>query len=200
MFRRMKWYRAYLTSFFGLLCVLAIPILAICLLPIAYTVFEHDVAIEFLTRPCALAVIGMSVLIGFARGWIFHPVFDEDYWHWLAWTPWRLGYPLPKGPLDLQWQDVSAVAFLVLINGLLSLTFTPPVSSLILGPITGYCLSVTVVWSLAVCITRHEKYVLLTLAVPLLFRLIGAPGETFNICPVAMLLVARLHTTVTLRQ
>lgn len=188
---RLSLYQTYLKGSVGLLLGLSIPILAVCLLPIAYTVFEHNVAIEFLTRPCALAMIGLSMLMGCARGWIFHPVFDEDYWQWLARTPWRQGYPLPKGPLDLQWQDVVAVAFLVLVNGLLALTIPPPVFLFILGPIAGYCFGITVVWSLAVGMTGHGRYVLLPLAVPLLFRLIGVPKQAFILCSIVMLLFTR---------
>ncbi len=192
MFRLLTRYRAYLNSFIGLLIVLTVPIVALSLLPIAYTVFEHKAAIEFLTEPCALAVIAVSALMGSVRGWILHPVFDEDYWQWLARTPWRLGDPLPKGPLDLQWQDMLVVALLALINGLLALTIHPPVSHLILGPIAGYCFGITVAWSLAISLTGHGKYILLSLAVPLLFRLIGAPVQAFILCPVVMLLITRL--------
>lgn len=192
MIRNLIRYVTHLSSFMGLLVALAVPIVAICLLPIAYTVFQHGVAIEFLTRPCAIAVIAVSTLMGCVRGWIFHPVFDKDYWDWLARTPWRLGYPLPYGSLDLKWQDLIAMTVLVIINGLLALTISPPAFFLILGPTAGYCLGVTVVWSLASSITGHGKYVLLTLAVPLLFQFAGLPVQAFVACPVVMMLISRI--------
>lgn len=191
MLRKLTQYRAYLNSFLVLLIGLSLPILAICLLSIAYTVFEERVAIEFFTRPCALAVIGLSFLMGSARGWLFHPLSDEDYRQWLARTPWRLGYPLPKGPIDLRWQDLAIVVALVLINALLALTMPLPSFLLILGPIASYCFGIAAAWSLVTSITGHGRYVLISLTVPLLFRLAGAPEQAFVACPILMMLVVR---------
>jgi len=44
-----------------------------------------------------------------------HPVFREDYRHWLAASAWSAGKPLPAGPVHLVWQDV---AILLVITGL----------------------------------------------------------------------------------
>ncbi len=44
-------------------------------------------------------------LFGLFRALAFHPAGQRDYREWLTATPWRLGIPLPNGPVELVRQD-----------------------------------------------------------------------------------------------
>jgi hypothetical protein len=44
------------------------------------------------------------------RGIAFHPASREEYWSWLARTPWRYPKPLPYGPVHVVAQDLFVLA------------------------------------------------------------------------------------------
>lgn len=172
--------------------VLPLLLTSVMFTPIVLLVLRREISVEFLTKPCAFGLIALSGLAGNLRGVNYHPVFDLDYWAWLARTPWRRGYPLPKGPIALGRFDLLAVSVLTIINGLLALTITMPYLPLVLGPACAYVLGVVVAWSCANQMTGLPEYTWYVLVVPLAFALLGVPLIGYMACPILMLAVARI--------
>lgn len=54
----------------------------------------------------------MAASFGAYRVMTTHPALRPEYRRWLTGTPWRLGLPLPLGPVSLALQDLVAVAVL----------------------------------------------------------------------------------------
>jgi hypothetical protein len=54
-----------------------------------------------------LAALGAFRVLG------FHPRYRQGYRRWLEMTPWRLGQPLPVGPVHLVWEDAVILAAII---------------------------------------------------------------------------------------
>ena len=54
--------------------------------------------------------VGCCGAFGMFRVLGFHPLFQDGYRRWLGLTPWRVGKPLPLGPIHLQVQDLLLIA------------------------------------------------------------------------------------------
>ncbi|HWE35267.1 MAG TPA: hypothetical protein VG406_01745 [Isosphaeraceae bacterium] len=54
-----------------------------------------------------LAALGAFRVVG------FHPSYRQGYRRWLEMTPWRLGQPLPVGPIHLVWEDAVILSAMI---------------------------------------------------------------------------------------
>ncbi len=95
-----------------------LPFAAVLLVMFGFT--EHGPsadARQMLTVFPALGLFGY----GAVRGFIFHPLFRDDYRRWLEMTPWMPGRRLPLGALHPVWQDAILAALFVapaaILNG-----------------------------------------------------------------------------------
>lgn len=53
---------------------------------------------------------------GCYRAFAFHPLVNQDYRQWLELTPWKVGRPLPAGPVWLVPQDLVVILALIGLN------------------------------------------------------------------------------------
>ncbi|MBI1311278.1 hypothetical protein GC176_08215 [bacterium] len=60
-------------------------------------------------------IVIVLMAFGFFRVLKFHPLFQPDYLNWLKETPWRLGLPLPQGPIRLTFNDLLIAGSLALL-------------------------------------------------------------------------------------
>lgn len=63
-----------------------------------------------------IVILFAAVVYAGLRVYAFHPAFRKDYWEWLKQTPWRVGLPLPLGPVHLVPQDVVILGILTLFG------------------------------------------------------------------------------------
>lgn len=83
-----------------------------------FILFEESRAGQRL--PEAALIISMflgftAALYGGYRVLAFHPVFRQDYYQWLATTPWKRDKPLPLGPVHMLPQDLLLVGVLCVL-------------------------------------------------------------------------------------
>lgn len=83
---------------------------------------DHRPAAEKSVFPLMTELTGLlgaiAVSYGAFRGSAFHPAHRPKYREWLVTTPWRVGLPLPIGPLHLVVQDVLYVGILTALSRL----------------------------------------------------------------------------------
>lgn len=60
---------------------------------------------------------------GFLRVFRFHPVFNKVYLMHLTLSPWQIGKPLPRGPVQLFWADGVIVGFFMLLSYFFSIEY-----------------------------------------------------------------------------
>jgi hypothetical protein len=78
----------------------------------------------------------MAAGFGVARVVTRHPAFQLDYYAWLTSTPWKLGKPLPLGPVYGELWDLPVLIFGTLLAAAISPLFA---AGIVVAYVVGYC-------------------------------------------------------------
>ncbi len=139
---------------------------------IVAAVFVLNIAIILLQTDPAGAVMVLcltTVAYGIFRVMRFHPITSTEYRRWLALTPWTGREPLPRGPVELVWQDVVMVGVLMGIAGI-----NVPAAALVIPGIFVFTYLVTLASDLWQGELHLESYALLA-GLALIVRLLAHP-------------------------
>jgi hypothetical protein len=71
--------------------------------------------VDMIEQPRGVVVGTAAGIYAMYRMIAFHPVFSPTYHAWLRSTPWTAAMPLPKGPVQLVWQDGIVLGTLLIL-------------------------------------------------------------------------------------